>query len=41
MDSGLEDAERHEIAARDIRNAGVACLADLDRRKAGRVKEDS
>lgn len=29
----LEDAERHELAARDIRKAKATCLADLESRK--------
>jgi len=37
----LEDAERHERAARDIRKAGANCLADLDVRKTSKARKVS
>jgi len=37
----LEDAQRHERAARDIREAGANCLADLDVRKTNKARKVS
>lgn len=37
----LEDAERHERAARDISEAGAKCLADLDVRKTNKARKVS
>lgn len=37
----LEDAQRHERAARDIRDAGVSCLADLDVQKSKKARRVS
>jgi hypothetical protein len=37
----LQDVERHERAAKDIRDAGVTCLADLEGRKTKKARKVS